>query len=278
MLGKQQIKRGNARTIGALAQEHDLLDSLERYSQDEVVQSLDSAELSKLIKQVIIALEKQPIVNFNHHVQGLEISISKKASENSTIYSNLSSINKKVVNNFSKYVSKCFNVSPSRDLAICCKRFTQLNGPYHYQDHHVHNSISFKVDQDSWIFGYSAYLTQSADPQVIVIKITEGELTNDSKLLVKFDTTFSNVEKKDVQGQTNSTASVWLNEPIFLTEKTWYTISFDKPRGTYIYYGSNLIQNPLKFGDGKSVQFKKALCDGYDNTDNVGQFPDLYLY
>lgn len=96
----------------------------------------------------------------------------------------LSKISIRVLGSFSKYVAKCFNMSPSRDLAICCKRFNQINGPYHYQDHHVHNSISFKVDQDAWLFGYSAYLTQSQDDQVLVIKITEGELSTESKKLV----------------------------------------------------------------------------------------------
>lgn len=101
--------------------------------------------------------------------------------------------------------------------------------------------------------------------------MTKGERTTDSEQLFQFTTTFPFERKNDLEGQTRDTASVWLDKPLLLTGDEWHTISFDKTLGTYIYYGSGITSNPLTFGlEKKTITFKKAKCDQYDNTESVG--------
>lgn len=253
--------------------------SIEKFCDEEIVQNVDIQNLGKMIRGVYHQLQNNSVVNFNTALNSLDDNFARITMEKEQISKGMEGYSRMLSSKVSSYLNSSFGIRPNRDLAICCKRFSTTNNPYHYQTNHAHNSISFKLSAPTWFYGYSAYTTREMDPQIITVKLTRGQRTQDSQLLTSFETTFPHQDDMQLTNQTVHTSSVWLESPLQLEGQVWYTISFDKPNATYIHYGSSSIRNPMTFGEEKkTVKFAKAECDQYDNTDNVGQFPDLYLY
>lgn len=253
--------------------------SLEKFCDKNVIQHVNISDLGKIIVDVYHQLQFDPVIRHNTSVNELDDNMARKFIESPGMKKLLESYSKYLVNKISAQINNQFNLRPDKDLAKVCKRFSQVNGPYNYQEAHAHNSISFKLNQETWFFGFSMFNTQEVDNQQLTIKLTKGERTIDDDLIFEFNMTFLQQEDVQLTGQTPHTVNTWIDCPVLLEGEQWYTLSFDKTVSTNIYYGSSIIRNPVLFGDNdsKSVLFKRAACDQYDNSDSVGQFPDFYL-
>ena len=223
---------------------------------------MSAQKLGNLIKGLYHELQDNSRISLNTGINRLEVSHVETILSDELLKNYGDQFAKRFAQGLSGKINQGLGILPDRSQAICCKRFSTVNNPYHYQDMHRHNSISFRVNQGSYLFGYSAFLVQNTDEQVIVIKLTKGPRTQDDQKVLEFESRFYTTAEYEFQTQTRHTKSIFFDSPILLEANVDYTISFDKPRSTYIYYGSTITQNPIPFGsEGKTVFFKRATCD-----------------
>ena len=251
---------------------------VERFCDQNLLENFDTEALAILFKQLFLQLQNHPVVNFNIALQKLETDYISTIFTQESVKGELGSHCKKLLAKIKNYVDTLVSKMPSRDNAVCVKRFRTVNNAYHYQVQHRHNSISFRLKDSAFLFGYSAFCATQNFNQPLLIQLSKGNAIDRNNLIVTFDTTFPNVANKKFDNQTAHTAPVFFQRPVRLEGGQIYTISFDKQREAYIYYGSSVTSNPVAFGEGNNVTFVNATDDEYDNTADVGQFPDLYLY